>query len=104
MRHIQLDNLDDRRELMVLLGKLPPRERVEFVNKAAASVQRGPTRTLVSRKTRRLAMEAARSDDADSRLTLDLYFDLWMLAMQHGLDLERTAKSLESLVSGGRTP
>lgn len=104
MRHIQLDNLDDRRELIILLGKLAPTKRVEFVNQAAASVQQHKSvRTIVSRKIKKLVKAANASDEADGRLTLELYFDLWMLAVQHGLDLSRCVFCLEQTVSC-RTP
>jgi hypothetical protein len=94
-----LDTLDDRRELCRLLNLLPPGRRVAFVNGVCRRLtEKDGLVRGVGLKTRRLAREARRDDDASSRLTVDLFFDLWHLALQYGLDLQQAARELETLV------
>lgn len=93
----QFDNLDDRREIHHMLARLSPTARVAFVDWCCArccktSIGRDPVQ--VQAKTRKLADLARVDDSADKRLSFDLYFDLWFLAMNWGLDLGEVADEL----------
>lgn len=100
---LTLDTLDDRREIWILLHRLPPVERVRFVGAAcervsAANGGQGP------RPARYRAMlEAARwCDRADVALTNSAYLDLLQLAANWKLDLSVAALRLETLVRQAR--
>lgn len=93
---LTLDTLDDRRELVTLLAKLPPGDRVRFLSAACATAKKPHSPKPVYR---RATVEAAyRHDHDDHRLTNAVYFDLLTLGMQWGVDLVDVAKRLESVV------
>lgn len=100
--YLALDTLDDRREIHRLLETLPPRRRVAFLRWccARAVLPKSGTRPGVSKKTERLARQAGRDREADRRLSLDCYFDVWSLAAQYELDLAAVLERLVALVRG----
>lgn len=100
------DNLDDRREVHRLLGRLSPARRVAFVESCCrrAVLPGSATRPGVARRTRDLAERARTDSGADERLTLDLYFDLWLLASQYDFDLGEAFRRLEARVRRGGRP
>lgn len=84
------DNLDDRREIYSLVRRLPPRERVAFLqwccDRAYLPRRRpGPhPRPVVAAATLRLARAAHAGDTAaDERLSVECYADIWRLAAQY---------------------
>lgn len=95
------DTLDSRRELHRLLSKLPPRDRIKFLEFCCASVPQNEKGHLpVPRvgKMRATVEMAYKCDRASDVLTNEIYCDLLVLATQYKLDLLKTAKALEQLV------
>lgn len=95
--HVVHDNLDDRREVYHLLARLPPQQRLAFLDWAChqATLGKSQIRPIVAAKTRRLAEQARWDSSADTRLTLEIFFDLWMLDVNYRVDFEATLNSLE---------
>lgn len=98
-----LDTLDDRREIHQLLAKLSPTRRIAFLRWACnqAVLPKSKIRPVVAQKTIDLAALAVRDSSADTRLTLDLYFDLWRLSIAYEFDLD---SALTELVAWVRFP
>lgn len=98
--YLSLDTKDDRRELITLLGKLPPAHRVAWL---ADCCQRSAKPRLglmpqVSRATQELAAKARWDDGASERLTIECYTDALHLSSQYDFDLLAAAKRLEAFV------
>jgi len=102
---LQLDTLDDRREMWHLLHRLPPRARVRFLAGQCAKVRARDPRGNgpVPGGSRHLAA-AYREDGADYRLTNEVYADLLVLAAQWGLDLAAAAAELMAAVRRPSAP
>lgn len=85
-RCLQFDTLDDRRELHHLLERLQPRHRLRFLAWACRQVTLPSSgiHPVVSRRSTGLAME--------------VYYDLWYLAIQHNLDLDAATSRLVEMV------
>ncbi len=101
--YLQYDNLDDRREVLYLLGQLPPRRRLTFLAwccRAAVMLSGSAVRPSPSGKTVALAKRAERDSSADRGLSLDIYGDLWRLSAQYGLDIDRAVDRLVEMVRG----
>jgi hypothetical protein len=98
--HICLDTLGDRREIHDLLTRLAPRARIAFMRWACqqATLPHSTRHPGVSRKTVRLAARAERDSSADRMLALDLYFDVWHLAMNYDFDLNAALEKLVEMV------
>lgn len=98
--HVVHDNLDDRREVFYLLGKLSPLERVQWLEWACrhATLGRSTVRPVVARKTRELALRARWDTAAAERLTLVIWWDLWMLDVNFRVDFEALLRGLEAAV------
>jgi hypothetical protein len=94
------DNLDDRRELHLLLHRLPPQRRVDFLNWCCSQARLGRHEAAikVSRRVAPTLALAHKSDEHDAKLTMDLYLDLWTLATHYSFDLDRAMVRLEGLV------
>lgn len=94
------DNLDDRREIHHLLARLSPSRRVAFVDECCrgAVLPGSAIRPGVARKTRDLAEVARRDSSADSRLTLNLFMDLWYLHLHYRWDFDASLSRLVELV------
>lgn len=95
------DTLSDRRDIWFALHKLPPALRVCFLKRACEMVPRAingqlPAPMIHSMKT--TLDEAYRSDDADIRLSNEIYMDIIGLAANWNLDLVKTAAELERWV------
>lgn len=98
---LQFDTRDDRREVCTLLAKLSPAERIAWLRWCCKQATLGGKRGMhpkIQRKTLELADQARRSDDADQRLTLDLYFDLWALSAQWKFEVATAVTELERRV------
>lgn len=78
---LQYDTLDDRREVYCLLARLSPTRRLGYLRWCCsqAVVPNSRTRPGPARKTVELAELARRDSSADTRLTLDIFFDWWNL-------------------------
>lgn len=98
--HVVHDNLDDRREVIRLLRRLPPRQRLGWLEWACrnAVLGRSQIHPVVAERTRRLAEEARWDSAADERLTLEIYWDLWHLDVSFRVDFEALLKGLERAV------
>lgn len=94
-----LDTLDDRREIHTLLGKLSPRKRVAFLDWCCKRAK-GRCRPTPSWRMAPRISEAMKDDDADERLTLELYYDFWVLVHQYEVDALEAAKELERRCRG----
>lgn len=93
-----LDTKCDRTEVRTLLDKLPPRERVAFLNWAcgqAAGRQNGSLPEPVSFGYGEVVKAAYRCDEADARLTRMVYMDILHLFTSYSLDADATARALE---------
>lgn len=99
------DTLDSRRELHTLLGKLPPRERIAFLEWACKQVPQNEKGYLPVPRVGEMQTTcdmAYRCDRADLRLTNEVYFDLLQLAATYHLDLLKAAVILEKLARNRR--
>lgn len=98
--YLQLNTLDDRREVHQLLARLPPRRRVDFLNWCCRQIRNPVGRTCphVSPRTLRLLPAARRDDEADQQLTNELFYDWWYLCAQHDLDQAAATQRLVELV------
>lgn len=95
-----LDTKDDRREIYHLLGKLPPVDRVRYLEWCCRQVRK-PGQRLQPTPSRRMTdrvQQAQRFGVGDDRLTTEIYFDWWRLANTYGLDVTAAAIELERLV------
>lgn len=94
------DNLDDRRELHQLLHRLRPRLRIAFLDHCCrlSTLPNHTTHPEVGARTRRLAVQAERSEEHSRKLSLDVFYDLWALSIQYRLDLDRVLDQLVELV------
>jgi hypothetical protein len=93
------DTVDDRKEAVRLLARVPPWVRVGWMDWCCREVNRNGHSALkqqVSRDTRLLAHKARWDDSCDQRLTQECWSDIWYLACQHSLDMD---KALERLVA-----
>lgn len=96
---LKLDTLDDRREIHRLLQVLHPAKAVAWLERQCAKVQHHGTRPSVSRRTLANVPAAIRfGGERHYRLATELYFDVWFLASQHGLDLDTALRDLTEIV------
>lgn len=96
-----LDTFDDRREIARLLGHLPPVERIRFLQWCCTQVPPHEKGHLPVPEVRGLfttAEYAGRNDEADARLTREVYGDLLSLFAHFSLDAAKTAVALEARV------
>jgi len=100
MPEVLHDNLDDRREIHQLLARLSPLKRVAFVDECCrnAVLPGSAIRPGVAQKTRDLAEVARRDSSADSRLTLNLFMDLWYLHLHYEWSFDSALTRLVQLV------
>lgn len=101
---IQVDNLDDRREVWTLMKRLSPARRVQFLEWCCSQARLGkhPGKPVVAMKTKRLAAQARWDDSAEERLQNDLWMDLWMLVNNYDFDLDAGLARLVEMVRGRR--
>jgi hypothetical protein len=99
-RYLQYDSLDDRREVHQLLRRLSPARRVKFLEWCCekAVLPHSKIHPKVSASTRALADSARWEDGADSRLSLAVYTDVWMLAAQYQFSIDDALKRLVEMV------
>lgn len=82
-----------------MLGRLSPRGRVAFLDWCCKRAK-GWCRPVPSRRMEPRIREARLDDGADERLTLELYYDFWVLVHQYEVDALEAAKELERRVRG----
>ena len=102
----QVDNLDDRREIWLLLHRLSPRARFAFLGWACsqASLTHGAKPTPRWLTMGPVVLQAEKGDEeADRRLTTEIRMDLVCLGLQFGVDLAALAARLESVVRRRRS-
>jgi hypothetical protein len=99
-RYLQFDTVDDRREIHQLLRRLSPSRRIAFLEWCceAATLPNSTIHPKVSRATRELAEAARWEDGADSRLSLAVYTDVWMLAAQYRFSIDDALRRLVEMV------
>lgn len=96
---LAIDTLDDRREVHRLLGRLPPKVRVAFLEWCCSTARPVMGRLPVaSRRMLPTVVMAYRCDRADLRVTNEVYTDLLVLAADYDLDLAAAAVELEKWV------
>ena len=101
LQNLALDSVDTRTEIHRLIERLSPSDRIRFLRWActrAPLTSRCSTVPGVSAKTRQLAQLAPHDSSADRRLSLVVYFDLWMLSIQYHFDLESALNKLVEMV------
>ncbi len=96
-----LDTLSDRRDIYLLLHRLPPRTRFQFLEWCCKQVPQGPGCHLPVPAIWKMATtldRAYRSEAESERLSNEVYVDLLTLFNQYALDPLKTATALEGLV------
>lgn len=94
---LELDTLDDRREIWHLLHRLPPADRVRFLRYACASCvpnRKGHLPAPCVRLMRTTVADARRCDDGDRRFTNEVYADLIQVVSGWALDPVAVANRL----------
>lgn len=101
---LAVDDLDTRREVVTLLGKLHPRKRVRFIEWCCAEVTRPGRAAPVVTTDGQMIRDAERCDRGDTRLTNDCLMMWYSLGAQYELDMPRAARVLEAFVRKGVLP
>lgn len=91
---LTIDSLDDRKEVSILLSKLPPRKRVAFMAWCARQTQSGG-RGVGYVPDWSMVRDAERSDRADDRLTTESYTLFLVMVAQWNLDVGKAVIQLE---------
>ena len=89
------DTKDDRRELHQLLCRLPPAARLNFLAWCCrrACLPNSQVRPKVGKGMPAKVPLANKDDSADEKLSLEVFLDVWNLALQYELNLtEATAE------------
>lgn len=99
-RYLILDTKDDRRELANLLSRLPPRERLAWLERQCrrSTLPNSVLRPRIQARTRNLAEKARWDDSASERLTVECWSDLWSLSIQYKLDIDAAVSDLVAMV------
>lgn len=99
---IQLNTLDDRREIHELLRRLSPERRVRFLERAcaAATLPNSWQQPRVARDTYEFADRARWDSAADTQLTVDCYMMLWGLARDYDFSLDKALALLVRFAKG----
>lgn len=98
---LDFDNKDDRYQIhRVMLPKLPPAKRVEFLAWACtqSNLKKFREPLVVGRATWELLDKARWDSSADAALTVDVAMSFWALSMQFNLNLKDALTKLEELV------
>ena len=95
---LSIDTLDDRREIVTLLARLSPENRVLFLARACLRTPSPSPIRPNMRAMRQRVVEAATCEKADQMLTNEIYGDLLMASTQFNLDLLLVAIDLQNLV------
>lgn len=93
---LQLDNLDDRREVWVCLHRLPPEVRLDFLAEMCRLVTAMGRGVKPAPGMAAQVAYARRSDEADRLLTNEVWSNLWLLTSQYDLDPTRMVLALEA--------
>lgn len=89
------DNLDDRKEVVTLLERLPPMIRVGWMTWCCTQcVNNRGVHPEVKKETVELAGKARWDSAADQMLIRECYGDMWFLASQYALDVDAALKRL----------
>jgi hypothetical protein len=101
-----MDTLDDRRELRRALAALPPIQRVAFVRHCVSLAKpignRHPKLVMDARTSEAVKAAYHGDDDADDRLTNEMWGFLILLSAQWELSLSAVAKDLDAVARGRR--
>lgn len=90
------DNRDDRREILILLSKISPKERLQFLIDVCSLVLKSTgIKTFPNPDYLEKVALAEKCDEAGTRLNIEIFQDLWLIASQYKFDI---AKALELLV------
>lgn len=97
---IQYDTLDDRREIHRMLQLLHPQKMIAWLDCQCRKVETksGARPTPSPKMASRVREAIIRGGDAQYRLATEVYFDLWAMSVQYGLDLTQATKELEMAV------
>lgn len=100
--YLVFDNLDDRREIFVLLTKLRPRQRWQFLRLSAQFCGSKPKpQILLDSNDTAMTLAAERGcEKSDDVVTNSVFRHLWHLAAQYELDMEATYCRVLGLVQG----
>lgn len=106
---LSIDNLDDRREIIILLDKLRPSDRWRWLQWVAKQAKKDGNRAACdvtfNDADRRYLKEAhAGIESSDRWVTNSAYFNAFMLATQYGLDFSKIVNCLEKLARGELEP
>lgn len=106
---LSIDNLDDRREIIYLLGKLRPAVRWQWLQWVArlaktASGNAAVAVTFTAADHFYLREAVAGIENADTWVTNSAYWNAFQLATQYRLPFEKLVLCLEQLVKGIVTP
>lgn len=86
-RGLVLDTLDDRREMHALIERLPPPRRLAYLRWCCA-------------QTGQIGYHQAKVDPWHSARSMEVYFDVWALHTQYGLNLDKALEKLVEIVRG----
>lgn len=94
------DNLMDRREIFYLLEKLSPYNRLKFLDRCChkARIPNSPIRPGISRAMQSRLPLAMKDDSASEKLSIEVFMDIWSLAIQYELNMDEALRDLEDLV------
>ncbi len=106
---LSIDNLDDRREVIVLLDKLRPPDRWRWLRWVARQARQTSGKTACevtfTDADRRFMREALYGiNSANQFITNSTYYHSFQLATQYGLDFAKLVICLEKLVRGELEP
>lgn len=95
----QFDNKMDRRECLNILDRLPPIKRMKWLEWCCKRSSVGGTKIKPEiRKDMWERMQVANVDDiASEKLSIEIFFDVWSLALQYGMDLHEAFVKLEEI-------
>ncbi len=100
---LQLDSLDDRREVWRMLDELRPADRWRFVRWACGAcppARMAPVLTLTEADRDRTKRATMFDDEAGKGITNQCYGFLWMLVAQYGLSPDVLTATLADTVKG----
>lgn len=100
---LQYDNVDDRREILLMLSKLSPVKRIMFFRWCClkATLPKSSVRPQVAKVTLELAEKARWDSSADQMLCQEIYRDLWYLSAEYRFEIEWAVRKLEEMVRKG---
>ena len=101
---MQFDTKGDRGDMLDMLDRLPPRKRMAWL-KWCCENSRIPRTTIpmaVRSDTWQRAQHAQTDDSASEKLSVEVFQDVWNLALQYELDMPAALEKLYLLVKKHR--